>query len=106
MSIEDEVDSHTGSGQLVRLRLFFRGLPEKRTIYVAPALMPLLHGPWEDARWEKRWHRVRQQLDDFIDGLPHDRIFVRSAPRKRSTCFMSRLDPEGDEIWEIRCRDP
>jgi hypothetical protein len=106
MSIQDEINNHVLGGRLVRLKLVFPGLPEKRAIYVTPSLKNLLDGPWVDMKWERRWNRARQQMDDFIDGLPHDRIFVRSAPRKKSTCFMSRLDPENDEIWEIRCRDP
>jgi hypothetical protein len=106
MSIRDEINMHLGAGRLLQLHLFVPELPERRTIYLTPNLMALLHGPWAEERWERRWYRARQQLDDFIDGLPRDRIFVRSAPRKKSSAFMSRLDPDSDEIWEIRVRDP
>lgn len=106
MSIEEEVNGHVNAGRLVRVKQSFPGSPEKRVIYVTPTLMALLDGPWGNTTWEKRWNRARQQIDDFIDGLPRDRIFVRSAPRKKSTCFMSLLDPESNEIWELRCRDP
>ena len=106
MSIQAEVDLHVNAGRLIRLGLFYPG-PEKRKLYVSPEIKALLDGPWSgDEKWEKRWSRARQQFDDFIDGLPRDRIFVRSAPRARSTCFMSQLEPECDEVWEIRCRDP
>jgi hypothetical protein len=106
MSIRDEINEHLETGQLIRLHLFVPELPEKRTIYLTPNLMTLLHGPWVGEKWERRWYRARQQLEDFIDGLPRDRIFVRSAPRKKSSAFMSPLDPVSDEIWEIRVRDP
>jgi hypothetical protein len=109
MSLQDEVNNHVSTGVLVRVPQSFSlpGVPEKRIIYVPPPLMALLDGPWTgDIKWEKRWSRARQQIDEFIDGLLRDRIFVRSAPRKKSTSFMSLLDPEDDEIWEIRCRDP
>jgi hypothetical protein len=80
---------------------------ERRRIYAPNEIAMLLKGPWSDPVWERRWGRAVQQLDEFIDGLYSDpRITVRSAPRKKSTCFMSRLDPEPDEVWEIRCRDP
>lgn len=106
MSIEEEIDNCLRDGSLVRLRLFVPELPERRLIYVTPAVTALLHGPWGDVRWERRWYRARQAIDDFIDGLIKDRIYVRSAPRKKSTAFMSILDPEQDEVWEIRVRDP
>jgi hypothetical protein len=107
MSIQDEVNGHLTTGHLIRLRLFYPGLPEKRVLYLTPTLMALLQGPWAgNVKWEKRWSVAWQTLDDFINGLPRDRIFVRSAPRKKSSAFMSQLDPEKDEIWEMRCRDP
>jgi hypothetical protein len=106
MSLRSEINTHVGVGRLTQLHLFVPELPEKREIYITPTLNVLLHGPWGNASWEKRWYRARQQLDDFIDGLLMDRIFVRSASRKKSSAFMSRLDPDSDEIWEIRVRDP
>jgi hypothetical protein len=89
--------------RLIRLKQSFPGLPERRALYTTPALMELLYGPWNEIQWERRWNRVRQQFDDFIDGV---RLTLRSAPRVKSSCFMSRLEPEASEIWEIRCRDP
>lgn len=106
MSMVDEVNAHRDAGRLVQLHLFVPGLPEKREIFITPTLFQLLHGPWVAQKWEKRWNRARQQLDDFIDGLHGERIFVRSASRRKSTCFMSRLEPDSDEVWEIRVRDP
>jgi hypothetical protein len=109
MSIQDEVNTHVALGQLIKVRQSFPlGVPDRRVIYVTPILMSLLDSPWGngDIKWEKRWSRARWQVDEFIDGLPGDRIMVRSAPRKKSTCFMSLLDSENDDIWEIRCQDP
>jgi hypothetical protein len=91
------------TGRLLRVRPSWPGLPEVRTVYVTPGIMMLLDGPWADAKTEKRWNQARQQIDDFIDGR---RLTLRSAPRRKSSCFMSQLDPSGDEVWEIRCRDP
>jgi hypothetical protein len=107
MSIQDEIDTYLSGGQLVRLTQSFPGLAERRKIYTTAEIAMLMRGPWNDRAWERRWNRAVQQIDEFIDGLYNDpRITVRSAPRKKSTCFMSRLEPESDEIWEIRCRDP
>ena len=106
MSIYLEVEAHHKEGRLVRFVPIVCSPPQRRVIYVTLALKNLLDGPWVGDEWEIRWSRAKQQLDDFMDGLPRDRIFVRSAPRKKSACFMSLLDPENDEIWEIRCRDP
>jgi hypothetical protein len=103
MSIRDEINTHFSNRQLVRLKQSFPGLAERRLIYASNDIAMLLEGPWNEPVWERRWARAVQQIDEFIDGL---RITVRSAPRKKSTCFMSRLDPEPDEVWEIRCRDP
>jgi hypothetical protein len=112
--MKSEIEGHEAADRLIRLKLFYSGgLPEKRQIFVTPGLLSLLHGPWisqpkwpKRKQWETRWNKARQHLDDFIDGLMTDRIYVRSGPRKKSSCFMSRLDPETEEIWEIRVRDP
>ena len=108
MSIQNEINTLISSGRLVRLIQSFPGLRERRKLYATVDLVLLLRGPWNGNKvWERRWGRAIQQIDEFIDGLYSDpRITVRSAPRKKSTCFMSRLDPESDEVWEIRCRDP
>lgn len=108
MSIQNEVNTQVLLGTLVQLTQSFPGIRERRKVYATPEVAALLDGPWGGSQiWERRWSRVSQQVDEFIDGLSSDpRITVRSAPRKRSTCFMSRLDPEPDEVWEIRCRDP
>jgi hypothetical protein len=107
MSIQDEINAHLSSERLVRLAQSFPGLAERRKVYTIPEISSLLRGPWSDTTWERRWSRAVQQIDEFIDGLYSDpRITVRSAPRKKSTCFMSRLDPDSAEVWEIRCRDP
>jgi hypothetical protein len=103
MSILDEIDELCKDGRLIKVKQTYPGLPERRVFYSTPDLMFLLDGPWGDIKWEKRWYRARQYLDDFIDGK---RFTLRSAPRKKSTCDMSLLEPEGDEIWEMRCRDP
>jgi hypothetical protein len=103
MSILDEVNKLCVEGRLIKVKQSYGGLPEKRAIYATPFLMALVDGPWNDAKWEKRWYRTRQQMDEFIDGI---RLTLRSAPRKKSTCFMSQLEPTSNEIWEIRCRDP
>lgn len=108
MLTTDEIERQLSDGRLVRLKQSFPGLAERRKVYATPQIAALLKGPWNgDKGWERRWNRAVQQLDEFIDGLIRDpRITVRSAPRKKSTCFMSRLDPESEEVWEIRCRDP
>jgi hypothetical protein len=103
MSIQEQVNKLCDDGLLVKVEQSWPGLPERRTIYVTPSLVTLLEGPWHEVIWEKRWYRARQQIDEFIDGT---RLTLRSAPRKSSTCFMSLLEPESNEIWEIRCRDP
>jgi hypothetical protein len=103
MSIQDKIDSLCVDRRLFRVRPSWPGLQEVRVIYVTPGIIVLLEGPWADRQTEKRWNRARQQIDDFIDGK---RLTLRTAPRKKSTCFMSQLDPPDNEIWEIRCRDP
>src|SRR5262245_34073758 len=107
MSLHDEIEVNVNQGRLVRVEQLFVICPGLRVIYFTPKLKELLDGPWSDHKWEEHWNKVRQQIDEFIDGLPTERrITVRSSARKKSTCFMSLLDPEANEIWEIRCRDP
>lgn len=103
MPILDEIGLLVNDGRLIRLKQTYPGLAEKRAVYLTADLLSLLEGPWSNVGWERRWYRARQFLDDFIDGK---RLTLRSAPRKKSSCDMSLLDPEADEIWELRCRDP
>ncbi|HYE70109.1 MAG TPA: hypothetical protein VD932_01125 [Aquabacterium sp.] len=50
-----------------------------------------------------RMARLVRDLDRFSNG---DRLGVVLDDRFENSCFMKRLSPSTDEIWEIRSRDP
>jgi len=71
----------------------------------------LLNGPWEspdseitETQWEYRCGFVHRYFDRFLNGK---KVTVALDPRSEAdNCFLKRLDPIEDEVWEIRCREP
>jgi hypothetical protein len=83
-----------------RLKLWVPSLPgaHQRVIYVETRLMDAIENPSPaDHRFGALW----SDLDWFSTGR---RVTVGHG--KETTCFMKPLDPEPDEVWEIRSKDP
>ena len=79
-------------------------------MYLSPAINALIEGPWGSIgdlnaqEWEDRCYGLRNDLDNFTDGS-----FIITATDKlhsKKECYLKRLKPRDDEIWEIRCCEP
>src|SRR5258708_37201718 len=79
------------------------GDPIVRRMIVSEPIQKLIEGPWETPEWAHRCGLLRGDIDWFVEG---SRLTVAKYPYRGKTSHMLRLDPEVDEIWELRFRDP
>lgn len=79
------------------------GVPPGRELYVASVVHNrLFNGPWQNDADERRWAYVAAQLIDFVVGAPLRLRKQGCAIDRRTRSYMLRLNPGGDEVWEIR----
>jgi hypothetical protein len=69
---------------------------------VSEPIAKLVYGPWDTAEWALRCGFLRGDLDKFLQG---ERLTVAQRPYHGKSSYMLRLEPELEEVWEIRCRD-
>ena len=103
MSIHEEINNRVSEGRLFLLEPSLPGISVERPMFVSAELQKLLFGPWKSHEQERRWNRLRADLDTFVEGR---RISVALRPYKARTAYMAQLDSINDEVWEIRSRDP
>lgn len=75
-----------------------------RTIYVSAAVFGDVNSPWGNNEESLRLSQFRATLDMFSQGR---KITVSENPfKKRGKTMLSRVDPVGNEVWDIRCIAP
>jgi hypothetical protein len=100
MSIHDEISRREEEGLLVRVVPRIQGAPELRAIYVTDVVYrEIFSAPGEPAN--PRMALLHADLDRFISGME-----ITVGGRYHKTAYMKCLEPERDEIWEIRSVDP
>lgn len=95
--IQARIDDH----RLHPLRPMMPEATSKRVIFATTDMMSELTGPFPSVVDTVRMMRVRADLDIFSTGQ-----LIVVASGKTNKGYMKHLDPPGDGIWEIRCRDP
>ena len=104
MSIYDFIGLWVDEGRLFDLPLPAElRIPVVRRIVIAKPIVELINGPWETEEWAERCGLLHGDLVKFVSGA---RLQVASKPYHGKTSYLLRLDPEPEEVWEIRCRDP
>jgi len=105
MSIRELINDHTRED---RRQLFWHEPViqdhVKRHMLISVDLQNTLDGPWKTAAEERRFGRLRGDLDAFVEGR---RISVANHPyEKNRTAYIARVDPVEAEVWDIRSIDP
>jgi hypothetical protein len=101
MSIVDEIRQRVADGMLVLREPMIRGSPHTRLVYAAPMLSDRIDADLSSEESADRMGRLIADVDHFsMGGL----VTVSRGAEKHA--FMKQLEPPGDEIWEIRSRDP
>ena len=79
--------------------------PMNRSLYASPDVYRLVAGPWSDTEEEYRCGKLWADFDRFVEGriVP---LALDSPYSKPKDTYLSRMDPAGDEVWEIRSRAP
>jgi hypothetical protein len=73
-------------------------------MFVSPSIFRLVEsGPWDSANEERRFSKLRANLDDFTRGAI---LTVEWNPYQARDAYFGRLDPITEEVWDIRSRDP
>lgn len=103
MSIYVEILNRIGEGRLHELAPALPGTPTVRRIVASVEISQMVLGPWTDPDWEVRCNFLRADFDRFIGG---NLIPVAAGIRGGRHAYLKQLSPPGDEIWEIRSRDP
>lgn len=103
MSIRDEIARWVAEKRLFVLEPAIRGDPVERTMVVSAEINELLTGSWMDKDVERRCGRLRADLEMFVKG---EMIAVALDPRRAGPAYMGHLDPQADQVWDIRSRDP
>ena len=89
------------AGQRHEMLRFWKPLlprPRIRMLYVAKELVDEIESNDRDE------YRMGQLSRDFDFFCQSPRIAVGTG--RETTCFMKRLEPGADEVWELRSRDP
>ena len=102
MSIYDAIDARVDERLLEKLLPAIVGIPVLRDFYVTADVRDLLLGPWRNATWEDRGQRLRADIDLFVGG----EVVIASFRESEKSCFLKRLLPPTDAVWEFRSRKP
>lgn len=107
MSIRVEIANRIGERPQ---RLFFLppligSTPVVRELFVSEEINAVVHPPFSNSEIGRRLSQMRAYLDtQWTAGL---RVTVADHPYKKpKATFMARVDPVGDEVFDIRCIDP
>jgi len=100
MSIRDQIQMRLESGELRSVAPLMQGT-RVRELYLSKDIFSRIDGPWEDISYERRFGRLRADLERFVTG---GHIVACLVPYKAKTAYMGKLDAE--EIWDIRSQDP
>jgi hypothetical protein len=103
MSVEEEIKRLCENGRPVRFRPPLVVPRIRRSVYVSEAIESLLIDSWSSKEQEFRWGSV---LSDLIVFVRDPWITIAADARRAKAAYMSRLHPDSDEVWDIRCRDP
>jgi hypothetical protein len=103
MSILSQINVLAQQGRLYRLPLSDPGAVQRRILYVSLDIDESLNRHWTDPKQGIRWGSLRADLENFIQA---SRIQVPSDSRRAKAAYMGRLQPDADEVWDIRSRDP
>jgi hypothetical protein len=75
-----------------------------RELFVSEEINAVAYPPWPATTLGRRYARMRQHLDAWSAG---GLITVADDPyRKPKRTFMARIDPESDEVFDFRVREP
>jgi hypothetical protein len=99
MSIYVELKARIAEGRLVQVTPILGGA-QARIVYATPEVFTQLEPSTADADFAASSGHLRRWLDGFTNGK---QLVV--GPRRSRTCDMKRLDPQRDEVWEIRKQD-
>ena len=101
MSIQEHIKTCLDHGRLHVHIPLDPGAAHLGIILLMPELREEIDAQLLDAHAGNRTGAFLADLDRFISG---DRITI--GDRRHKHAFLKRLDPQGDQVWELRSIDP
>ena len=105
MSMRDQINQCLAEGRLFQVFPMLPGSRVSRVLLASPEIYRLVTGPWSDESEEIRCGRLWADFDRFVEGRLIS-VALDNPYHKPRTTYLARMDPGGDEVWEIRSRDP
>lgn len=105
MSIRQYIGYQLKSGQLFQIFPRLMGAPVQRVLLANADVNRLVTGPWQNPREEIRCGRLWADFDRYVEGRLIS-VALDAPYTKPRTTYLARLDPERDDVFEIRSRDP
>lgn len=105
MSIRDAIDDAVARGLLFPVEPTMQSEPMNRALYASPEVHRLITGPWKDNAEKYRCGKLWADFDRFVEGrlIP---VSLDNPYTKPKNTYLSRMDPDDDEVWQIRSRAP
>jgi hypothetical protein len=103
MSIYDEIQNRIIEGRLFLLEPALPDAAHMRRVFASSDVNSLLLGPWDDTDSATRCNYLRADIDKFIEGQI---VTVAQRSRAAGVADLAQLQPQREEVWEIRSRNP
>jgi len=101
MSIQEHIRTCLDHGRLHVHRPLDPGAAHLRIVLLTPELREEIDAKLLDEHAGNRTGAFLADLDRFIGGDP-----ITIGDRRHKHAFLKRLDPQGDQVWELRSIDP
>ena len=101
MSIQEHIRTCLDHGRLHVHRPLDPGAAHLRIVLLTPELREEIDAKLLDEHAGNRTVPSLADLDRFIGGDP-----ITIGDRRHKHAFLKRLDPQGDQVWELRSIDP
>lgn len=103
MSIDDWIERLICDKRLFLVEPPFMSDTCARTLLVSPTIHAIVQGPWDHARDEVRYSKLRADLENFSSG---GELSVCAEPFEATDEDLAILDPRADGVWDFRSRNP
>lgn len=101
MSIRDQIQMAVNEGWLVNAAPTLPSVPQSRVLFICRNLHDEIEANLNDRSVATRTAELLSTFDTYIGGR-----LITVGGRNDKHAYMKRLEPDAEEIWEIRSVDP
>jgi hypothetical protein len=101
MSIREQIQTAINEGWLVNMPPTLPSVPHSRILLVCRGLSDAIETDLNNPAKAVRTAQLLSTFDTYLGGG-----LITVGGRKHKAAYMKRLEPESEEVWEIRSVDP